>query len=197
VSALPPVTELAEPASTPEAAPPLDLGPEPMTLPEPAAPAATAFAPPPPTTTLEPEPEPEPAPATQPEQEPQQEPQQEAQQAAAPAPAAVAAATAGGQPRGGDAATATLGELYLRQGHLAEAEKIFHQVLARDAENEIALRGLEAAGRRRVAALSASELLTGDETEVRGVSARKILLLQRYLHTLRRGAGRDVPGTSE
>jgi hypothetical protein len=93
--------------------------------------------------------------------------------------------------------TATLGELYLRQGYLVEAERIFHDVLARDSDNEAALQGLEAIGRHRGAALSASELLSGDEPEVRGVSARKILLLQRYLHTLRRGARDDVPGTTQ
>lgn len=39
-------------------------------------------------------------------------------------------------------ATATLGELYLKQGHLAEAEQIFYQVLEREPGNSVALTGL-------------------------------------------------------
>lgn len=40
------------------------------------------------------------------------------------------------------AATATLGHLYLRQGHLAEAETIFHEVLDREPDNSAATAGL-------------------------------------------------------
>jgi cellulose synthase operon protein C len=39
--------------------------------------------------------------------------------------------------------TATLGQLYLAQGHRAEAEKIFQQVLAVDPNNQAARQGLE------------------------------------------------------
>jgi Flp pilus assembly protein TadD len=105
--------------------------------------------------------------------------------------------------RPSDPGTATLGELYLRQGHLGEARKIFHQVLERDPDNEVALRGLEAIGRRRGASLTAAELVTGEEPEARGLTARKILLLERYLHQLKAGAGNppgarsDVPGAAE
>jgi len=100
--------------------------------------------------------------------------------------------------RPSDPGTATLGELYLRQGYVREAEEIFKQVLARDADNEAALSGLEAIGRRRAQKLTAAELLTGaEEPEVRGLTARKIQLLSRYLRTLRRGAGTDVPGTPQ
>jgi hypothetical protein len=105
--------------------------------------------------------------------------------------------------RPSDPGTATLGELYLRQGHLGEARNIFHQVLERDPDNEVALRGLEAIGRRRGTSLSAAELVGGDEPDVRGVTSRKILLLERYLEQLRagnrdqRGAGSDVPGATE
>lgn len=88
--------------------------------------------------------------------------------------------------RPSDPGTATLGELYLRQGYVREAEEIFKQVLARDAENEAALAGLEAIGRRRAQKLTAAELIAGDETtEVRGLTARKIQLLSRYLGKLR------------
>lgn len=102
--------------------------------------------------------------------------------------------------RPSDPGTATLGELYLRQGYVREAEEIFKQVLARDADNEAALSGLEAIGRRRAQKLTAAELLAAPEEqgekEVRGLTARKIQLLTRYLRTLRRGAGSDVPGTA-
>ena len=88
--------------------------------------------------------------------------------------------------RPSDPGTATLGELYLRQGYVREAEEIFKQVLARDAENEAALAGLEAIGRQRAQKLTAAELIAGDETaEVRGLTARKIQLLSRYLGKLR------------
>ncbi|MCG8459058.1 MAG: tetratricopeptide repeat protein [Holophagales bacterium] len=40
-------------------------------------------------------------------------------------------------------ATATLGQLYLRQGHREEARHIFEEVLARDPENVLATEGLE------------------------------------------------------
>lgn len=103
--------------------------------------------------------------------------------------------------RPSDPGTATLGELYLRQGYVQEAEEIFKQVLARDADNEAALAGLEAIGRRRAQKLTAAELLAAPEEqgekEVRGLTARKIQLLTRYLRTLRRGAGSDVPGTAQ
>jgi tetratricopeptide (TPR) repeat protein len=104
--------------------------------------------------------------------------------------------------RPSDPGTATLGELYLRQGYVREAEEIFKQVLARDPENEAALSGLEAIGRRRAHRLTAAELVGGEpEAEVRGLTARKIQLLTRYLRALRagegRGTGRDVPGTAQ
>jgi tetratricopeptide (TPR) repeat protein len=100
--------------------------------------------------------------------------------------------------RPSDPGTATLGELYLRQGYVREAEDIFRQVLARDADNEAALAGLEAIGRRRAQKLTAAELLTGVEDEdARGLTARKIQLLTRYLRTLKRGAVTDVPRTAQ
>lgn len=44
------------------------------------------------------------------------------------------------------AATVTLGELYLRQGHTAEAERIFREVLEREPDNTAARAGLEQLG---------------------------------------------------
>ena len=41
------------------------------------------------------------------------------------------------------AATATLGEIYLRQGHADEAERIFREVLEREPDSGAALAGLE------------------------------------------------------
>ena len=74
-----------------------------------------------------------------------------------PAPAAVAATAAA------PAATVTLGELYLRQGHVAEAERIFAEVLAQDPANLAAAEGLHAL-REAMADLSEpSEALVADE----------------------------------
>lgn len=49
------------------------------------------------------------------------------------------------------AATATLGLLYLKQGHLDEAESIFRRVLSKDSENEAALAGLQQLDTQRLA----------------------------------------------
>lgn len=101
------------------------------------------------------------------------------------------------------AATATLGDLYLRQGHLAEAERIFREVLQREPANAAAHAGLERLTEiqerqeREARPLDARQLLAGfrpgprdvGEAEVR---ARKIHLLSRYLDRLRQGSPRDV-----
>jgi tetratricopeptide (TPR) repeat protein len=98
-------------------------------------------------------------------------------------------------------ATATLGEIYLRQGYLAEAERIFHEVLQHEPENAAAQAGLArlaAATRHRSAAppLAAHQLLAGFQPSAGpagGVTARKIFLLNSYLERLRQGRkGRDV-----
>ena len=157
-----------------------------------------------------------PAPAPPPAEAPAEAPSEPPAAAAAPPPAAAAGATpavpappADGvevQPSGAlpapelrpsDPGTATLGELYLRQGHLGEARKIFHQVLERDPNSEAALRGLESIARRRTAALGSSEPTTGAEPEVKGLTSRKILLLQKYLHQLRAAAARQPSSGSE
>jgi tetratricopeptide (TPR) repeat protein len=103
-------------------------------------------------------------------------------------------------------ATATLGEIYLRQGYLAEAERIFHEVLQHEPENAAARAGLaqlgaagEAARRRSDAPpLAAHQLLAGFQPSSglaggSGVTARKIFLLNSYLERLRQGRkGLDV-----
>ncbi|RPH55613.1 tetratricopeptide repeat protein [bacterium] len=116
-------------------------------------------------------------------------------------------------------ATATLGEIYLRQGHLEEAERIFQEVLRREPGNPSALAGLArlaslaavvaappaapapaaapagpaaAAGRP----LEVSELLAGFDPSAAGaagVNARKAFVLKQYLQRLREGSQRHVP----
>lgn len=72
-------------------------------------------------------------------------------------------------------ATATLGDLYLRQGHVAEAERIFGAVLERDPDNDGARRGLdEAQGAQRPPSAS--------------LSLRRAGALRDYLKRLRGGA---------
>ena len=98
-------------------------------------------------------------------------------------------------------ATATLGELYLRQGHLGEAERIFREVLRREPDNAAAQEGLaRAAGHQAVRAerppLAARDLLAGYEPGSAGgeaeARARKAWALNSYLKRLRRGSQRDV-----
>lgn len=98
-------------------------------------------------------------------------------------------------------ATATLGELYFRQGHYAEAERIFREVLDREPANAAARAGLD-----RLAALGpqpetprldARRLLAGYRPDSRRpadveVRSRKIFLLSRYLERLRQGSPNDV-----
>jgi tetratricopeptide (TPR) repeat protein len=108
-------------------------------------------------------------------------------------------------PAGEPMATATLGQLYLRQGHLAEAERIFHEVLRREPDNPSARAGLEhLAGpalpeetRREARTLDAGQLLAGfqpaaGQTGAAGTTARKVFLLNRYLQRLRQGSAHDV-----
>lgn len=102
------------------------------------------------------------------------------------------------------AATATLGEIYLRQGHADEAERIFRDVLEREPGNEAALAGLERIEETRrvvpqgipqTAALDAGRLLAGFRSSGSGggTTARKVFLLNRYLERIRgsrlRGSG--------
>jgi tetratricopeptide (TPR) repeat protein len=109
------------------------------------------------------------------------------------APAAVAEPAAGER-----AATATLGEIYLRQGHLGEAKRIFDEVLRREPDSAAALHGLTQLASRREERrpLSGHDLLAGYEPGEEGgemeVKARRAFLLNSYLKRLRRGGQRDV-----
>lgn len=108
-------------------------------------------------------------------------------------------------------ATATLGELYLRQGYPAEAERIFREVLRREPESAAALEGIarlspptvaeaaevaEVSGAAEARDLLASDLLVGYQPAGRSGPAegrgRKAFLLSRYLERIRRGGRRDV-----
>jgi tetratricopeptide (TPR) repeat protein len=104
-------------------------------------------------------------------------------------------------------ATATLGDLYLRQGHLDEAERMFQEVLEREPDNTAAQAGLGRIGEARrppepepfrpePAQLDAGRLLDGFQpgpaaAGTGGTTARKIFLLNRYLDRIR-GGRRDV-----
>ena len=107
--------------------------------------------------------------------------------AAEPAPLAPEA------PPAGPAATATLGDLYLRQGHPGEAERIFQEVLRREPGNAAALEGLERveARRREKRPLEVRDLMAGYEPGPEGgeaeVRSRKAYLLTNYLKRLRTG----------
>ena len=101
-------------------------------------------------------------------------------------------------PAAGPAATATLGELYLSQGHLGEAERIFHEVLRREPDSADARVGLERLAARRAERrpLSRRDLLAGYEPGEEGgeaeVRTRKAWVLTEYLRRLRGGDQRDV-----
>jgi tetratricopeptide (TPR) repeat protein len=74
-------------------------------------------------------------------------------------------------------ATVTLGELYLKQGHLPEAASTFREVLEREPENLGAREGLEA--------IAAKQAPPGAEIESK---ERKARALKNYLRRLRTGA---------
>ncbi|HEY0514403.1 MAG TPA: tetratricopeptide repeat protein [Thermoanaerobaculia bacterium] len=87
-------------------------------------------------------------------------------------------------------ATATLGDLYLRQGHHGEAEQIFREVLRREPDNAAARQGLAQVPVER-RPLHGRDLLAGYEPGEEGgemeVKARRAFLLNSYLKRLRRG----------
>jgi hypothetical protein len=101
------------------------------------------------------------------------------------------------QPVAEPAATVTLGELYLRQGHLTEAGRIFQEVLRHEPDSSAAQEGLErlAAVRAEKRPLVARDLLAGYEPGHEGgeaeTRARKAWVLSGYLRRLR-GDQHDV-----
>ncbi len=94
------------------------------------------------------------------------------------------------------AASATLGELYLAQGHLDEAEESFQSVLQSRPGDTAALAGLESVRQQRgdEAAAFAEDVPAVEEPHVivGGLTARKAALLKDYLERIRRGARRHV-----
>ena len=159
---------------TAEVAPPPAAPAAPVPVEEP---APEAFSPPPPPLPVE---ELEPAPA----------------RAAEPAP--LAAVEAPPAPEAEPMATVTLGELYLKQGHRGEAERIFREILRREPQNPAAQQGLAraAAPPAEKGPLRAQELLAGYQPGTAGgeaeTKARKAWVLNSYLKRLRRGSRRGV-----
>jgi tetratricopeptide (TPR) repeat protein len=125
---------------------------------------------------------------------------------APPAPAAMATApapmpeppavAAGERPA---VATATLGDLYLRQGHASEAERIFDEVLEREPGNAAAQDGLARLRALREPAAAAepfAEPAAAPSAVTAAIpldrKAKRVRLLNSYLDRIRRGSGRHV-----
>ncbi|MEO8274654.1 MAG: tetratricopeptide repeat protein [Thermoanaerobaculia bacterium] len=93
-------------------------------------------------------------------------------------------------------ASVTLGELYLAQGHFAEAEESFREVLRTRPSDPAALSGLAAVHAQRgdESATFSDGPVAADEPNiiVGGLTARKASLLKDYLSRIRRGAKRRV-----
>lgn len=93
-------------------------------------------------------------------------------------------------------ASSTLGDLYLAQGHLDEAEESFQSVLRSRPGDASALAGLESVRLQRgdEAAVFADDLAVTEEPNVivGGLTTRKAALLKEYLARIRRGAKRHV-----
>lgn len=88
-------------------------------------------------------------------------------------------------------ATVTLGELYLSQGHYAEAERIFSSVLAEEPTNAAARVGLESVAALAQGAPASPEDAGEPQPTQRSSLEGKIRMLQHYLTALK-GVGRNV-----
>lgn len=108
--------------------------------------------------------------------------------------------------RAADAASVTLGELYLEQGHLDEAERTFRAVLAVRPGEATAEAGLVEIARRRVALAAEADADTGwemdspadeevavDQPPLGRLTQRKVEVLRNYLERIHRSAGAHVP----
>lgn len=122
--------------------------------------------------------------------------------AAAPVhePAAAAAPAAESPAPAAAAQTVTLAELYLRQGHTEEAERIFGEIVEREPGNTAAREGLArlagraaTAGTPRQGQLDAGQLLAGLNDPHASPTARRTYLLQSYLARLRQPRRPHVP----
>jgi hypothetical protein len=83
--------------------------------------------------------------------------------------------------------TATLGRLYLDQGHLEEAGKIFERVLAANPADAGATEGLDLLGTARRAL---EEGVAEDPGRVSGRSKRRIQRLERFLRRVSRSSSK-------
>nr|MBP9825785.1 hypothetical protein [Thermoanaerobaculia bacterium] len=99
-------------------------------------------------------------------------------------------------PEAPQTASSTLGELYLSQGHLDEAEESFLSVLEARPGDSAALAGLESVRQQRgdESGAFAEEVANTEESNVivGGLTARKAALLRDFLARIRRGAERHV-----
>ena len=91
----------------------------------------------------------------------------------------------------------TLGQLYLEQLHLAEAEQTFRSVLERDPGNAAALLGLAEVERSRPRPLTAHDLLrwwleATQPAPAAGRRPRRASLLEAYLARIRGRSRTDV-----
>jgi tetratricopeptide (TPR) repeat protein len=91
------------------------------------------------------------------------------------------------------AATVTLGDLYLRQGHVGEAEQIFQEVLRREPDNAAAREALAQVASSREEPATASAAPAAMPAAPGDRRARKVQLLTSYLQRIRRGSQPDVP----
>jgi thioredoxin-like negative regulator of GroEL len=117
-----------------------------------------------------------------------------AEEPAAAAPAEEAAAS---EPPAPPAATVTLADLYLRQGHTEEAARMLGEIVEREPGNAAAREGLArlAGGPRpsRPARLDAAQLLAGLNDPQASPTVRRTFLLQSYLARLRQPRRPHVP----
>ena len=117
---------------------------------------------------------------------------------AAPAPVRAVAEAAAPAAESGERATNTLGELYLAQGHLDDAERVFRAVLTRRPDDAAAHAGLAEAARRRRGPFDAGALMRWAASRGRPVTggdrtARSAAMLRTYLDRLHGESRRDVP----
>ncbi len=89
------------------------------------------------------------------------------------------------QPAG---ATSTLASLYLEQGHPDEAAELYRDVLSREPDNKLALRGVEAAEQTENPArnVTAAELIDSDEIQGLDTDQRRSAVLRGYLARLKK-----------
>jgi len=113
------------------------------------------------------------------------------EEVAPPEPPAPAPSEPPPPPPPSSSATVTLAELYLRQGHTEEAQRIFGEIVEREPDNAAAREGLArlagaGAGQApRQERLNAGHLLAGLNDPQASPTARRTYMLQSYLARLR------------